>query len=489
MSEPIGSVAVRRQHLHPNQQTTALRPPRSNLGHVDEPLFAEADSAQGVQDQTAPTILAGQAIDHDEGEFEVSDYLSELGRYTVEREIARGGMGLILKARDRNLNRDVAIKLLMRKLRQNSAFKDRFVAEAQITGQLQHPGVVPVYDVGCCADGRPYFAMKLVQGETFSSLIKLAPHNPLERYRCLKVFEKVCDTIAYSHSQGVIHMDIKPSNVMVGQFGEVHVMDWGLSCRWGDQQISCIPIDGDSAFTFDYEAAISQGGSINGTPSYMSPEQARDDLVDMRSDVFGLGGMLCELLTGQPPFRGQNLQQVCTRAAWARHDEAMAALDNCDGDVELVNLAKECLSADPDDRPNHAGEVAYEITAHLESATEYAQSDLERFFDLSMDMFCIAGLEGYFHRVNSNFSRVLGYTKSEMLSRPIESFVHPADIEKTTQAFEVLGAGKPVVRFQNRYLDINGKYHTFEWTAKSIPEENTIFAVARDVTGTNRDSS
>jgi serine/threonine-protein kinase len=221
----------------------------------------------------------------------------------------------------------------------------------------------------------------------------------------------------------------------------------------------------------------------------MSPEQARDDLVDLRSDVFGLGGMLCELLTGQPPFKGQNLQQVCTRAAWARHDEAMLALEHCDGDVELVNLAKECLSADPDDRPNHAGEVAYEITAHLESATEYAHTDLERFFDLSMDMFCIAGLEGYFHRVNSNFTRVLGFTKREMLSRPVESFVHPDDTEKTNKAFEVLGAGMPIVRFQNRYLDINGKYHTFEWTAKSIPEENTVFAVARDVTGTIRDSN
>ena len=93
----------------------------------------------------------------------------------------------------------------------------------------------------------------------------------------------------------------------------------------------------------------------------------------------------------------------------------------------------------------------------------------QRFFDLSMDMFCIAGLEGYFHRVNSNFSRVLGFTKREMLSRPIESFVHPDDMDKTNKAFEVLSAGMPIVRFQNRYLDINGKYHTFEWTAKSIP--------------------
>ena len=480
---------MRRHQSELSQRTTALRQPGMDVGRRDQPLFREADSVQAANQQTAPTILAGQAVEEDECDFEVSEYLSELGRYSVERESARGGMVLIQKARDRYLDRDVAIKLLMRKLRNNQSYQDRFVAEAQITSHLQHPGVVPIYDVGYSGDGRPYFAMKLVRGETYSRLIKLAPRNPLERYRCLKIFEKVCDTIAYSHSQGVVHMDIKPSNVMVGQFGEVHVMDWGLSCRWGDQQISCLPVKEESNFAFDFETVAAKGGSINGTPSYMSPEQARDDLVDLRTDVFGLGGMLCELLTGQPPFKGQNLQQVCTRAAWARHDEAMAALEHCDGDVELVNLATECLSADPDDRPNHAGEVAYEITAHLESATEYAQTDLERFFDLSMDMFCIAGLEGYFHRVNSNFSRVLGFTKREMLSRPIESFVHPEDIEKTNKAFEVLGAGMPIVRFQNRYLDINGKFHAFEWTAKSIPEENTIFAVARDVTGTLRDSN
>ena len=331
--------------------------------------------------------------------------------------------------------------------------------------------------------------MKYVEGETFSKLIKSAPRNPLDRYRCLKIFEKVCDTIAYAHSQGVVHLDIKPSNVMVGPFGEVHVMDWGLSCIWQDQQRITVTDPSSKTAIYGHDISVAVGGTINGTPSYMSPEQARDRLVDLRSDVFGLGAMLCELLTGQPPFKGKNLQQVCTRAAWARHDEAMTALDHCDGDVELVKLAKDCLNAESDHRPDHAGEVAYEITAHLESATEYAQSDLARFFELSMDMFCIAGLEGYFHRVNSNFTRVLGYTSQEMLSRPIESFVHPDDYEKTEKAFEVLGAGMPIVRFQNRYRDIHGNFHTFEWTAKSIPDENTIFAVARDVTGTGRDNS
>ena len=477
-----------RPALDSSQKTTELKQPGFGADFADESLFPGSNT-DGIQDQTAPTVIAGAESHDDDAEFEVSDYLSELGRYKIAGEIARGGMGLVLRARDRYLHRDVAIKLLLRKLRKNENLRDRFVAEAQTTSQLQHPGVVPVYDVGFCDDGRPYFAMKLVGGQVFSKLIKQAPNDPLERYRCLKVFEKVCDTIAYAHSQGVVHLDIKPSNVMVGQFGEVHVMDWGLSCCWGDQEVTSLA-DAPPTTPFpDFDASIEIGGTINGTPSYMSPEQARDDLVDARADVFCLGGMLCELLTGQPPFKGKNLQQVCTRAAWARHEEAMVALDQCDGDKELIDLAKDCLAADPDDRPNHAGEVAFEVTAHLESATEYAQSDLERFFELSMDMFCIAGLEGYFHRVNSNFNRVLGYTERELLSRPIEWFVHPEDHEKTVQAFQVLGKGIPVVRFQNRYRDAQGNYHALEWTAKSIPEQRTVFAVARDISGSLREDS
>jgi len=479
---------VRRHGSDPSQKTTELRQPGLENGFVDEPLFPDRESTDGIQDQTPPTILAGSISETDEAEFEISDYLSELGRYSIESELARGGMGLVLKARDQYLHRDVAIKLLLRKLRHNHSLRDRFVAEAQTTSQLQHPGVVPVYDVGFCGDSRPYFAMKLVVGETFSKLIKLAPRNSLERYRCLKVFEKVCDTIAYAHSQGVVHLDIKPSNVMVGEFGEVHVMDWGLSSTWGDQQIVSLPGKPGTMPKPDYESSLALGGSINGTPSYMSPEQARDNLIDPRADVFGLGGMLCELLTGRPPFLGKNVQQVCTRAAWARHEDAMAALDLCDGDKSLVILAKNCLSADPEDRPDHAGEVAFEISSRLELASEYAQSDLERFFELSMDMFCIVGLDGHFHRVHPNFSRVLGFSEQELLSRPMESLVHPEDREKTNKVFETLSTDLPVAQFRNRCLDTNGNYRTMEWTAKAIPDENTIFAVARDVTESMRES-
>ena len=144
-------------------------------------------------------------------------------------EIARGGMGAILKGRDPDLGRDLAVKVLLEEHRDRPELVRRFVEEAQIAGQLQHPGVVPVYELGCFADGRPYFTMKLVKGRTLAQLLAdRASPGPSES-RFLGIFEQVAQTIAYAHARGVIHRDLKPSNVMVGSFGEVQVMDWGLA--------------------------------------------------------------------------------------------------------------------------------------------------------------------------------------------------------------------------------------------------------------------
>ena len=150
-------------------------------------------------------------------------------RYRIDGEIARGGMGAVLKGRDPDLGRDVAMKVLREDLRENADMVRRFVEEAQIGGQLQHPGVVPIYELGTFADRRPFFAMKLVKGHTLAELLedRKDPVDDLPRF--LSIFEAVCQTMAYAHARGVIHRDLKPSNVMVGSFGEVQVMDWGLA--------------------------------------------------------------------------------------------------------------------------------------------------------------------------------------------------------------------------------------------------------------------
>jgi serine/threonine-protein kinase len=221
-----------------------------------------------------------------------------------------------------------------------------------------------------------------------------------------------------------------------------------------------------------------------GTPSYLSPEQAYGDpaYLDRRTDVFGLGGLLCAILTGQPPYPGTSTRVVYARAAAADLDETFARLDDAPAAPELVRLAKRCLSANPDDRPADAGEASAALTALIEAELRRAERDLVRFFELTPDLFCIAGFDGYFRRVNQNFTDVLGYPAEELISRPFVDFVHPDDRPQTVAETEKLARGLPVVQFRNRYRDVRGEYRWFEWAAKSILEEGVIFAVARDIT-------
>jgi serine/threonine protein kinase len=158
-----------------------------------------------------------------------SDGVAAADRMELREEIARDGMGAVLKARDADIGRDVAVKILLADAHDQPHLSRRFLEEARITGRLQHPGVVPVYALGRLPDGRPYFAMKLVKGRTLGELLAERTDPTADRPRFLHVFEQVCQTLAYAHAHGVIHRDLKPSNVMVGAFGEVQVMDWGLA--------------------------------------------------------------------------------------------------------------------------------------------------------------------------------------------------------------------------------------------------------------------
>jgi serine/threonine-protein kinase len=191
--------------------------------------------------------------------------------------------------------------------------------------------------------------------------------------------------------------------------------------------------------------------------------------------------MLCEILTGQPPYIGNDLRRLFVSAANAELHAAFERLDRCGEDPMLIRLAKSCLSADPHDRPPDAVHVALQISAFLETALRDAQADLTRFFDLSLDLFCIASFDGYFLRVNSNFSRVLGYPSSQLVSKAFMEFVHPDDRQPTVDAMGALMTGNPVIRFRNRYRNVAGEYVCFEWTAKSITDEKIVFAVAREI--------
>jgi hypothetical protein len=268
------------------------------------------------------------------------------GRYLIEGEIARGGMGAVLRARDPDLHRPLAVKVLLEQHRGQANLARRFLVEAQVTGQLQHPGIPPVHEVGSLEEGRPFFAMKLIRGRTLAQLLQERPDPSEGLPRWLAVFEQVCQTLAYAHSQGVIHRDLKPSNIMVGAFGEVQVMDWGLAKVLGaarPDEMPPPPGDASSIRTGPTAAAEGLSGpwAVLGTLAYMAPEQARGevDRLDERSDVFGLGAILCVILTGRPPYLGA-AREVLSRAERGDLADAFARLDGCGADGELVRQAR-----------------------------------------------------------------------------------------------------------------------------------------------------
>lgn len=328
-------------------------------------------------------------------------------RYQLQGEIARGGMGVVLRARDMDLGRDLVIKVLSKKYKNNPSVIERFIEEAQIGGQLQHPGIAPLYELGQFSDGRPFFSMKLIKGETLASLLLKRKDAFDERAKFLGIFEQICQTVAYAHSRGVVHRDLKPANIMVGAFGEVQVMDWGLA--------KVVPSSGalserDLIDEKDLDLLIKtrrsrtepelETGSDNdagvwsietnfgtalGTPAYMAPEQALGEVnkMDKRSDVFGLGSILCEIISGKPPYVEQKVRKVLRLAKDADLGACFSRLDECGADTRLVQLTKRCLSVDRQERPQDGRALNAEVSKYLESLeTQLRESQLQKVKDI-----------------------------------------------------------------------------------------------------------
>jgi serine/threonine-protein kinase len=330
---------------------------------------ADDDVERSVAALTTPEVrpdpLASAAED-----FSTAPSGNCAGRNILYEEIGHGGIGRVLRGRDPELRRDLAVKVLHDEYRDDANVQRRFVEEAQIGGQLQHPGVVPVYELGQFPDRRPYFTMKLVKGHTLADLLKNRPNVVHDQARFLAIFEQVCQAVAYAHSKGVIHRDLKPANVMVGTFAEVQVMDWGLAkvLKGESERDPEATTAGTVIRTVRTEWSKQQDGrtGVVGTPAYMAPEQARGELeaVDERADVFGLGAILCVILTGRPLYIGGDPGEVLRRAAAGEVGEAFGRFDGCGADAKLVALAKACLSPRFADRPRDAARVAARIAAY-----------------------------------------------------------------------------------------------------------------------------
>lgn len=230
----------------------------------------------------------------------------EFQRFEIVGEIGVGGMGVVHKVYDKIMFRQVAMKVMHSHLVENPDHRRRFLQEAHITGQLDHPNIVPVYDLGAIDQDRAFIIMKLIDGETLSRLLQPSRDQqligpPLEEF--LQIFLKICDAIDFAHSRGIIHRDLKPSNIMVGAHGEAYVMDWGIAMILdaAAKKAAQTPLVSSPA-----TRQMDSAGSLMGTAAYMAPEQAysRIEDIDVRTDVFGLGGILYEILTGQPPHPG-----------------------------------------------------------------------------------------------------------------------------------------------------------------------------------------
>jgi len=336
-----------------------------------------------VSPATAPTQAPGE---DESGDLPPADIeLQAQSMFEVQRELARGGLGRVSIAHDLQVGRDVAIKEMLPRRVQSAERTERFLLEAQVTGQLEHPGIVPIYAIGMTPSGQPFYTMKLIAGRTLADLIhryhlleENDPQRTTRRHDLLRALVDVCNAIAFAHSRGVLHRDIKPSNIMVGDFGETLVVDWGLAKMFRDgntrhRRDEAVKHLGESDVT--WSAVLNKTGrprreetvegAVVGTVPYMSPEQARGvvESLDERADIFALGGTLYEILTDDPPYNGDRTT-LLDQARIGRIVSPRKIKSNTPPALEAI-FAK-ATAFEPDARYATARELGEDITRWLD---------------------------------------------------------------------------------------------------------------------------
>ena len=316
----------------------------------------------------APTLRPrdpGERLQRAEGE------LLSLGRFQLTGELGAGGMGRVLEARDPELRRSVAVKVVIDPKKVTEAQLARFVAEAQITSQLEHPNIVPVHEMGVSEEGQLYFVMKKVEGRSLGQVLAAlragdgAAASEFPLTKLLHAFIQVCNAVAYAHDRGVLHRDIKPDNIMLGPFGEVLLMDWGVARLVGDvtEVVASETIE-------KLTMARTMDGAAIGTPGFMSPEQSRGELhlLDGRSDVWSLGAVLYELLTLQPAYEAPNLYALMFAVASGPPMDPRERAPGRNIPEELAEVCLRAMAAERADRFATAAELGSAVEAFLEGS-------------------------------------------------------------------------------------------------------------------------
>ncbi len=347
--------------------------------------------------QAAPDPTPGSPREADDGSRE-----AHVERYEDLGPLGEGGMGEVRRVRDRDLNRTMAMKVIRADLMKHPAVLARFVEEAQCSAQLQHPGIVPVHELGRTRDGRVYFTMREVRGRTLGDVIAEVHRAPEADWaaglrRLVQAFRKVCEAVGYAHSRGVVHRDLKPANVMLGEFGEVLVLDWGLAKVRGVRDRAAEAGDLDVVVTdrSSKGTVATRMGAVAGTPAYMPPEQARGEIdrIDAQSDVYALGAMLYEILAGRAPYEGPSGQAVLRMVlagppdtpgrgtapptdTWWYGAESLDAPATSGPPLpaELVATCLRAMAREPGERHCDAAALAMEVTSWLEGSRRREQA-------------------------------------------------------------------------------------------------------------------
>jgi serine/threonine-protein kinase len=306
------------KHGNDVQQSLAAVGAVDSVRH-DLEQIADADVQASVAQVGTTPVAAGEIPKTQDGSSSTPAV-----RYQKVRPHARGGLGEVFVAVDQEVQREVALKEIQERFADHADAQARFLREAQVTGRLEHPGIVPVYGLGVYPDGRPFYAMRFVRGDSLQEAIarfheadrpgRDVGERALEMRKLLGRFLDVCNAVAYAHSRGVLHRDIKPANVMLGQYGETLVVDWGLARALAIEAEGTVAQESLGLASVG-EAVATQMGRFVGTPAFASPEQAagRLDQLGPASDVYSLGAMLYCLLTGQAPFAAGALEVVLQR--------------------------------------------------------------------------------------------------------------------------------------------------------------------------------